>query len=466
MVSNTEINANDAENKIYRNTIGPVKEFTSVRWAQTACFVLIAIMNLSAWIDLQGLFVEIPLIIPHTPEGWTLPSIAAICICAANIVPAIVVILRWWQGKKFSEIPYIYLIIIVGVIACFVLALFWQRTIFIFGRERSIWLLSCIFILSMLDCTSSLVFFDYMKRFRAQYLQAAFLGEALTSAIPTILILAQGVAGETICIQTGNSTIFEPTYTQPRFSVRIFMFCIAGIIVASLIAFILLRWTNIVTLADAADVDERKKIKSNTDIVHEESEPMVTIVKSQTSSKSTKTMSKRVFRLLLVINTINSTIAYGCLPSLSTYALLPFGQTAFYYWSVTIPIAYPLSLILSLFWKSVSTNMIIFQSIFNAFLSALIFIIAKQSPCPWLADTTQGALMIITIWFIMSFISGILRIAIGNRIKSEWIDEKGMFYYGATVQLGLLLGTIPIYFLINVFNLFIDRQPCQTYCIS
>ncbi|CAF4207417.1 unnamed protein product, partial [Adineta steineri] len=64
MVSNTEINANDAENKIYRNTIEPVKEFTSVRWAQTACFVLIAIMNLSAWIDLQGLFVEIPLIIP------------------------------------------------------------------------------------------------------------------------------------------------------------------------------------------------------------------------------------------------------------------------------------------------------------------------------------------------------------------------------------------------------------------
>lgn len=211
-------------------------------------------MNLSAWIDLQGLFVEIPIIVPFTPEGWTLPSIAAICICASNIVPVVVVILRWYQGKRFSEIPYIYLIIIVGVIACFIVALFWQRTVFLFGRERSIWLLSCIFILSMLDCTSSLVFFDYMKRFRTHYLKAVFLGEALTSAIPTLLILAQGVAGETICIKSINGTFLEPSYTEPRFSVRIFMFCIGGIISASLIAFTLLRWTNVITLANAADL--------------------------------------------------------------------------------------------------------------------------------------------------------------------------------------------------------------------
>jgi riboflavin transporter 2 len=221
-------------------------------------------MNLSAWIDLQGLFVEIPLIVPFAPEGWALPSIAAICACSANIAPVIVVILRWRQGKRFSEIPYIYIIIIVGAIACFVLALFWQKTVFLFGSERSLWLFSCIFILSMLDCTSSLVFFDYMKRFRTQYLRAVFLGEALTSIIPTLLILAQGVAGETICIQNSNSTIIEHSYTQPRFSVRIFMFCIGSIIIASLIAFVLLRWTNIVTLANAAETVSGSKIDRST----------------------------------------------------------------------------------------------------------------------------------------------------------------------------------------------------------
>ncbi|CAF4138910.1 unnamed protein product, partial [Adineta steineri] len=32
-------------------------------------------MNLSSWIDLSGVFVELPIIIPLTPEGWKLPSL-------------------------------------------------------------------------------------------------------------------------------------------------------------------------------------------------------------------------------------------------------------------------------------------------------------------------------------------------------------------------------------------------------
>lgn len=422
-------------------------------------------MNLSAWIDLQGLYVELPLIVPFTPERWTLPSLASICMCAANIVPVIVVIQRRRQGKRFSEIPYIYLIIIVGILACFVLAFFWHKTIFLFGQERSVWLLSCIFILSTLDCTSSLVFFDYMKRFRTEYLRAVFLGESLTSAIPTVLILAQGVGGETICVQDINGTMVEPQYTQPRFSVRIFMFCIAIIIIASLIAFVILRWTNIVALADATEpVEDQSKSVGN--IINEENVPMVDTGKVQTPSKPTQIMSSRLFMTVMIFNTITSTIFYGCLPSLSTYALLPFGQAAFYYWSVLVPSAYPLALVVSLFWKSPSNPTIIILSVLVWIIAGFIFVIASQSPCPWLADSIQGAVMIITIWLMMSLISSFVHISVGNRIKSDWKDETGMFYYGGTAQLGMFLGSIPMFLLINIFPVFTDRKPCQTYCVS
>jgi riboflavin transporter 2 len=82
-------------------------------------------MNLSTWIDLAGVFIELPLMIPLVPEGWKLPSVLSICISAANIMPATVMFLRWYQGKQFSEIPYVYIIIIVGLISCCVLAMFW-----------------------------------------------------------------------------------------------------------------------------------------------------------------------------------------------------------------------------------------------------------------------------------------------------------------------------------------------------
>ncbi|CAF3397861.1 unnamed protein product [Rotaria sp. Silwood1] len=225
----------------------------SSRWAQTTCFTLIVIMNLSAWIDIQGIMVELPLIIPLMPEGWALPSAITICMTAASIAPVLVLILRWRQGKRFSEIPYIYAIIIVGIVSCCMLAFFWQRTAFVFGNQRSVWLLGGIFTLSTVDCTSSLIFFDYMKRFRASYLTAVFLGEGLTGLIPTLLVLAQGMGSEEVCIQAVNGTGLVPIYTQPRFSVRVFIFCIGGILTVSLLAFVLLRWSNLVSLADAAN---------------------------------------------------------------------------------------------------------------------------------------------------------------------------------------------------------------------
>ncbi|CAM4797728.1 unnamed protein product [Rotaria magnacalcarata] len=181
----------------------------------------------SAWIDSQGLFVELPLMISFIPERWTLPSIVGSCLCATNIMPAIITWLRWYEGKRFSEIPYIYMIITIATL--------------LFDRERSIWLIGSVFTLSMLDCTLSLLFFDYMKRFRTQYLTAVSLGEGLTGLIPTILLLIQGIGGESSCASNINGTIVALTFTQPSFSITVYMLLIASIIVGLLLAFVLLR---------------------------------------------------------------------------------------------------------------------------------------------------------------------------------------------------------------------------------
>jgi hypothetical protein len=200
--------------------------------------------------------------------------------------------------------------------------------------------------------------------------------------------------------------------------------------------------------------------------VDEENLPMISTDEPETPSKSVQLMTGKMFTRFLLFNAFNSTIAYGFLPSLSTYSLLPYGQKTFYYSSVVLPIAYPLALLSRLRWKIVSSRIIAILLIANCALSAFIFVIAAQSPCPWWADTMHGTLIIITVWFFAVFGSCLLRITIGNCIKTEWAGDKGMFYFGGTDILGSILGTIPIYLLINVFGIFNDRKPCQTYCLA
>jgi hypothetical protein len=71
----------------------------------------------------------------------------------------------------------------------------------------------------------------------------------------------------------------------------------------------------------------------------------------------------------------------------------------------------------------------------------------------------------IVAWFISSFVLAYVRIASGKRIKLSWSKENGLFHFGLSVQMGIIFGVLPMYLVINVYELLKDRQPCVTYCL-
>ena len=162
---------------------------------------------------------------------------------------------------------------------------------------------------------------------------------------------------------------------------------------------------------------------------------------------------------------VNSAVLYGCLPTLITYSLLPYGQKAFYYCSVLFPIAYPLSALYGVVRPTLSMTWIVLGSLFGSVICAFIIFVAFQSPCPIWADTVQGGIVMIFAWFVSTFTFAYVRIASGNRIKLAWGKDSGLFYFGVSVQMGIVFGVLPMYLLINVFKVLKDREPCVTYCL-
>ena len=433
------------------------------RWAEHVCYGLIIVLNLCTWIDLNSVWIELPLIVNSAPEGWTLPSTLSLIISLANIFPVMVIVMRWRLGKRFSEIPFIYIIIIVGVIACVSIGLFWNHHTRIFGQDRSLALIVFVFALAMLDCTSSLVFCDYMRRFKPKYLQAMFMGESLTGTIPTIIALAQGVGGEVQCIRNNQTKMLEPLYTEPRFSVSVFFFLVTGIIGLSLVAFMLLRMTSIVHRAKASEYRSTECNPDTCEVLLKLKENRSNVRKLSLSTPNS--MTAREFHILQAFNVVNSAVLYGCLPTLITYSLLPYGQKAFYYCSVLFPIAYPLSALYGIVRPTLSMTWIVLGSLFGSVFCAFIIFVAFQSPCPIWADTVHGGIVMIVAWFVSTFTFAYVRIASGNRIKLAWGKESGLFYFGVSVQMGIVFGVLPMYLLINVFEVLKDRQPCVTYCL-
>lgn len=210
--------------------------------------VLACAFGLGSWVAVNGLWVELPLIVNTLPEGWELPSYLTVIIQLANLGPLLVTLMHKLHPGCLKEHIIIYCILSIGVVSCILLAFFWDETTVVAGRQSSTAFFIITFFLSLVDCTSSVTFLPSMMQLPAKYVTTYFIGEGLSGLIPGVIALAQGVgiakcvnASETAGNQTGGNTTLQTVYLPPNFSTEVFFFLLAAMMCISLTAFIALE---------------------------------------------------------------------------------------------------------------------------------------------------------------------------------------------------------------------------------
>lgn len=123
----------------------------------------------------------------------TNPNLQTFAIQLANIAPLI----YWFLNRKFpkycNEVSATNLQLFIGLLGCITLILYWDRTFYIFGSRRSVVLIACAFMLSIVDCLSSVTFLPFIGNFRSVFLTPYLIGEGLSGFLPTILAILQDV---------------------------------------------------------------------------------------------------------------------------------------------------------------------------------------------------------------------------------------------------------------------------------
>merc|ERR1712066_430585 len=122
-------------------------------------------------------------------------------------------------------------LLILGCAASFALALTWDWVATL-SSPHSVGLFISVFFLSLVDCTSSVLFLPYMGLFRSLYLNSYLIGEGLSGFVPSIAALAQGVSGNPECV---NGTQVDVA-GQARFSTSHFFVFMLVMMLLSLTA--------------------------------------------------------------------------------------------------------------------------------------------------------------------------------------------------------------------------------------
>ncbi|XP_060080251.1 solute carrier family 52, riboflavin transporter, member 3-B-like [Ylistrum balloti] len=443
-------------------------------------YITVIIFGIGSWVAVNGLLIELPVIVPHLPEGWTLPSYLIMIIQPANIGPIVVTLAYVRTKDTLNEKVVIYIILTIGTLACLLLSLFWKNTSFVAGEERSTALLTLHFFLSIVDCTSSVLFLPFMSLFKVEYMTGYFIGEGMSGLIPSLVALGQGV-GKISCENVSvldtstNLSSFEiqTVYKDPYFPVEHFFLFLCAMMVLCGTAFSLLNYLPYfkkehVTLNNS-DERSRKCNKGNLELQNQQKvnnyetvESLLhdkeSFVKLKVSSAQGSLSTKTFVYLLCLVVWINA-LTNGVLPSLQTYSCLPYGYDAYHLAMTLANIANPSACIVALILPVPTSLVISLLTLVGTCLSIFIVTTAVQSPFPVMYDDPAGPYIVVTTWILMTFLMVFSKVSLATLFRKQ--GKRALLWCGAMTQVGSLSGGIITYLLVNVAKTFHSAAACS-----
>ncbi|XP_070579973.1 solute carrier family 52, riboflavin transporter, member 3-A-like [Ptychodera flava] len=485
-----------------------------------AVHTFVCLFGMASWLDINGLWIQLPILVNYLPEGWALASYLILIIQIANIGPIVFSVANKFTTRKI-EIPTNYIIIVVGVIACLLLVPFWDRTSYVNGREHSTAFLILSGLLALVDCTSSLSFLAFMSSFPREFMSSYFVGEGFSALVPSVLGLIQGVGGNPECLdhtyinttiignRTVNTTSYvtEYYYPPPRYSVELYFTLLAILLCLSLASFALLVHVPKISgiqenekrgrnASDEKSVDNSFELydvdkltatelydkghgKSNPsdgkhahmqdEFARKESNVSIYLGKetSHDSEKiltgtNTAFLSRGDWIYLLALQAWSCCLTNGVMPSIQSYSTLPYGNQA-YHLAVTLGLTMIPTASLCVHWLPAKSNLSVgVLSGLATLVSAYILYLSLMSPYPPLCGNVWGPTLSVISWLMFYFIFTYVKVSIGGRFRE--LGRSALIWYGGVTQIGSFLGAIVIFPLVNVLYLFESNDPCQFTC--
>ncbi|XP_070691579.1 solute carrier family 52, riboflavin transporter, member 3-B isoform X2 [Pempheris klunzingeri] len=432
--------------------------------------VLACLFGMGSWVAINGMWVELPLVVSEIPEKWYLPSYLTVLIQMANIGPLFITLMHRFRPGVLDERPVIYCIVGLGIVATFLLAFFWRHTVTIGGSLHSVPLLVLSFLLSVVDCTSSVTFLPFMMRLRPQYLTTYFAGEGLSGLVPALVALIQGVgvvhcqnatlAGGANNVTDNATTVdsgeLKAIYEPAKFSVQVFFMFLSAMMVVCMVAFILLNHHPAVArerkndLYFSGDMAAGKREQGLSLHAHTpEQKPMISPLEAARprSFFGRGTYSNLevlfIFGVLAWVNALTNAV----LPSVQTYSCLPYGNKAYHLAATMASVANPVACFIAMFIPIRSLIFMGFLTMTGTGFGAYIMAMAALSPCPLLVNSASGTVIIVIIGVIL---------------RDE--GHSALVWCGAVVQLGSMVGAVSMFPLVSVYGLFKSGDACNTKC--
>ncbi|XP_026752079.2 solute carrier family 52, riboflavin transporter, member 3-B isoform X1 [Galleria mellonella] len=397
--------------------------------------VLMACWGMGTWLGINGLYVQLPLLVERLPEGWALPASMTVAVQIANIGLLLYALLRR-IFTRVKDATYIYGLLMIGALALILNAFLYTKTATVGNTERSMAFLSLTFFAGLVGCTSSVLFYPYLRYFREIYLATYLVGEGLSGFIPSILSLIQGVGGEPECVPSGNFTI--PVYPPARFDSTVFMLVLGVLSIASLLSF---------TIIDSTRIFASERVS------------LTAAVKDEEAVQQYSLLHPKWVSILLLMAVLNA-LSNGVLPSVQSYSCMPYGTRAYHLAVALGTSANPMACLAGVWLPPVPSKAL--AAMLSVAVVPFVYILttAVMSPSPPLQHQTSGEALVVLSWVCVLAVVSYARMWVYGWARGG--GARGMRACGVATQLGSAIGSLLLFLLVNYTDLFTQPDVCST----
>ncbi|CAH2107904.1 unnamed protein product [Euphydryas editha] len=398
--------------------------------------MLMVCWGLGTWLGVNGLYMQLPLLVERLPEGWRLPSSMTVAIQLANVGLIAYVVLRRFFPRA-PDAPYIYLLLTVGTAALYLNSFLYTKTASIGGTERSLSFLALTFFAALVGCTSSVLFYPYLRHFRDVYLATYLVGEGLSGFIPSILALIQGVGGEPECVLSPDNSTVTAVHPPARFNTTVFMILLGTLSALSLVSF---------GFMDRCSAFLSERVKESEAAKEEEA-----------TTEHESILQTKWFSVLLLMACLNA-LMNGALPSVQTYSCMPYGSNAYHLAVALGAMANPTACLAGVWLRPMPPGTLAAMLAFVLLPLSYIFATAALSPTPPLHTETIGRFLVVASWVLVSGLVSYARMWVYGWARRG--GARGMRACGAATQVGSAVGSLVFFFIVNFTQVFRQHDYC------
>lgn len=434
--------------------------------------LLVALFGMGSWAAVNGIWVELPIVVKELPEGWSLPSYLSVLVALGNLGLLLVTLWRRLARGKGERIP-IQVVQGLSIVGTGLLAPLWSHVTPVAGQPHSVAFLTLAFMLALSCCASNVTFLPFLSHLPPPFLRSFFLGQGLSALLPCVLALAQGV-GRLECLHvpangttTGSPIKVSPINFPERFSASTFFWVLMALLGTSAAAFqglllLLPSPPSEVTMGTGLRVET-----PGTEEEEEEASPLqeppgqVASIVSSPDPKAHRLFSSRSACLLGLL-AITNALTNGVLPAVQSFSCLPYGRLAYHLAVVLGSSANPLACFLAMAVLCRSLAGLYGLCLLGMLFGTYLMTLAVLSPCPPLVGTSAGVVLVVLSWVLCAGVFSYIKVATSSMLHSG--GRPALLAAGVAIQVGSLLGAAAMFPPTSIYRVFRSGEDCVDQC--